>query len=411
MKILHTADWHIGKDWNGVNRTEDFIDHVIPEIVTIAKSEQVELVIVAGDLLDGFGRDSLKHCARLLRKPIKELLEAHIHVAIIPGNHDNWPLFRVLDSALGINPLSEKGRLLIFTEPAIHQIAKIQIIGMPYLGAHNLGRLITQQGLKIPVEPDIQANALSIQYEKILTELKAKLDYSRPAVLIGHFSVGGAKLSDEDDSGYPGYETSYPRELRISREALLNSDQTPQYNALGHIHLGQSVRDTVALTCYSGAPDRLDLGDENYEPHVLIVELPEKSKAAFEKVYLKSATPFIRKTISSADELAAVARKIDAKLHPRVLGRIKIQVELQTDFISLRDAVYDFFPRLKKARTVTYQSSDPEVLAVNEADADYVKFSDPGRMFEEYFKKFPTDKIPTLKKAIDTILSEIGHDN
>jgi DNA repair exonuclease SbcCD nuclease subunit len=66
MRVLHTADWHVGKEWRGVDRTPDLTDYVIPEIVDIALRERVELAVIAGDILDGFGRSSLDLCAKLL---------------------------------------------------------------------------------------------------------------------------------------------------------------------------------------------------------------------------------------------------------------------------------------------------------------------------------------------------------
>lgn len=411
MRILHTADWHLGKDWNGEERTEDLIEYVIPEIIHIAKNEQVELVMVAGDILDGFGRDSLKHCAKLLRRPIRDLLESGINVAMIPGNHDNWPLFRVLDSILDINPLSESGQFIIFTEPRIHDLENLQIVGVPYLGAHNLANLITSQGLSFPVEPELQTKALATQYERILAELKRTLDFKRPAVLIGHFSVGGVRTGIDDDSGYPGYETSYARDLRLSQDSLLNSDQVPQYNALGHIHLGQQVQDTVTPTYYSGSPDRFDLGEENYKPHVLIIELPVVGVPVVEKAYIKSATPFIREVVSSNEQLQDIAEKHDEKIRPRVLGKIHVEVEDKTEFVSIRDAAYEFFPRLKKTRTVTHHSPQDDKEILVDPESDYAKFANPRLMFDAYFQKFLEDKIPSLNEAIDMILSELQHDN
>jgi DNA repair exonuclease SbcCD nuclease subunit len=133
MRILHTADWHIGKAWKGVDRLPDLMDHIIPEIIGIALGEKVNLLIIAGDIFDGFDRKSLDLCTKLLREPLKTLLTAGVHVAMIPGNHDNWPMFQLLDAALKINPVSDKAQLLIFTSPMVYPLNEVQIMGMPYL--------------------------------------------------------------------------------------------------------------------------------------------------------------------------------------------------------------------------------------------------------------------------------------
>ncbi|MEG1377269.1 MAG: exonuclease subunit SbcD, partial [Myroides sp.] len=53
MKILHTADWHLGKRLDGFSRFEEQID-VMNEIVEIADRENVDLILIAGDLFDAF---------------------------------------------------------------------------------------------------------------------------------------------------------------------------------------------------------------------------------------------------------------------------------------------------------------------------------------------------------------------
>mgnify|MGYP006317509963 CR=1 FL=1 len=53
MKILHTADWHLGKRLDGFSRFDEQID-VMNEIVEIADREKVDLILVAGDLFDAF---------------------------------------------------------------------------------------------------------------------------------------------------------------------------------------------------------------------------------------------------------------------------------------------------------------------------------------------------------------------
>ena len=53
MKILHTADWHLGKRLDRFSRMEEQIQ-VMDEIVAIADEQQIDLVLIAGDLFDNF---------------------------------------------------------------------------------------------------------------------------------------------------------------------------------------------------------------------------------------------------------------------------------------------------------------------------------------------------------------------
>jgi exonuclease SbcD len=53
MKILHTADWHLGKRLDRFSRIEEQV-LVMNEIVEIADEKNVDLVLIAGDLFDNF---------------------------------------------------------------------------------------------------------------------------------------------------------------------------------------------------------------------------------------------------------------------------------------------------------------------------------------------------------------------
>jgi DNA repair protein SbcD/Mre11 len=53
MKILHTSDWHLGKRLDDFSRMEEQ-QVVLLEICEIAERENVDVVLVAGDLFDTF---------------------------------------------------------------------------------------------------------------------------------------------------------------------------------------------------------------------------------------------------------------------------------------------------------------------------------------------------------------------
>ncbi len=70
MKILHTADWHLGKKLDNFSRLEEQV-LVMNEIVEIANQQQVDLVIIAGDLFD------TTHITKGAQNIVKEQIETH----------------------------------------------------------------------------------------------------------------------------------------------------------------------------------------------------------------------------------------------------------------------------------------------------------------------------------------------
>src|SRR5690554_4997021 len=87
MKILHTADWHLGKRLDDFSRLEEQ-RAVLEEIVDIAEREAVDAVVVAGDLYDSFNPST--EAIELFYKTLKRLADdGKRPVIAIAGNHDS----------------------------------------------------------------------------------------------------------------------------------------------------------------------------------------------------------------------------------------------------------------------------------------------------------------------------------
>ena len=98
MKILHTSDWHLGLEFFGVDPTADQ-QHMIGEIVRIAREQQVGAVIVAGDIFDRavVAPDAIA----LYNDAMRALcLELGLPVVLIAGNHDGAARLSTLSDLL-----------------------------------------------------------------------------------------------------------------------------------------------------------------------------------------------------------------------------------------------------------------------------------------------------------------------
>jgi DNA repair exonuclease SbcCD nuclease subunit len=126
-------------------------------------------------------------------------------------------------------------------------------------------------------------------------------------------TVRGASLTPEIEA-----ESGYHREMLLERDRL--PDFT-SYNALGHIHLTQSVS-AAKPSWYSGSPERVNLGERSYSPCVLLVTTPDTpgGEAAVRKLLLQSPTPFID------EELIGVAavEAFSARGLPDPLGELRL---------------------------------------------------------------------------------------
>src|SRR3954453_22485546 len=93
MRILHTSDWHVGKVLKGRTRHEEHI-RVLGQVVEIARAEQPDLVIIAGDLYDTAAPSP--DAVRVVTRALSALRQTGAAVAAIGGNHDNGPALDAL---------------------------------------------------------------------------------------------------------------------------------------------------------------------------------------------------------------------------------------------------------------------------------------------------------------------------
>ena len=86
MKFIHTSDWHIGRQLHNQSLLDDQ-RHVLEQLVTLAQTEQVDALVIAGDIYDRSVPPA--NAVALLDEVINRLVnELNVSVLMIAGNHD-----------------------------------------------------------------------------------------------------------------------------------------------------------------------------------------------------------------------------------------------------------------------------------------------------------------------------------
>src|SRR5690606_41251861 len=85
MRLLHTADWHVGKTLKGRSRLEEQ-EQVLREIVGIAREHEVDAVLVAGDLYDTAAPSA--PAQQLVVRTLMGLARDGAEVIAIGGSHE-----------------------------------------------------------------------------------------------------------------------------------------------------------------------------------------------------------------------------------------------------------------------------------------------------------------------------------
>ena len=302
MKLLHTSDWHLGKWLEDFSRMEEQ-QAVMNEICKIADRENVDAVLVAGDLFDTFNPPT--EAVDLLYKTLKRLSKNGNRLVIaIAGNHDSPdrieapdPLAREcgivfvgypnsviqpfeLESGLKIAQSAEGFLEILLPQNPI----PLRILATPYANELRLktclGRNDTEEELRTVLQQ--KWHELSDQY----------CDPNGVNVLITHLFVvkNGGEIPEEPDDEKPILHVG-------GAQAVFTGNIPPQiqYTALGHLHRMHQVDSHPCPVYYSGSPLSYSFAEAHQDKFVLLVELEPRRKAVVKEIELTSGKKLLRK--------------------------------------------------------------------------------------------------------------------
>jgi DNA repair protein SbcD/Mre11 len=315
MRILHTADWHLGDRLGRIDRTDD-LRKAVERVAVYCKQEKVDVLLVAGDLFSELARpDSLRETIRHWQEVFHEFLGEGGTILTLTGNHDNENFCQTLVHAMTLaaptvgraGETIPPGRLYLAADPTFVRLQDrfggydVQFVLMPYPTPSRF--LKGEAGLKYG-SPEEKNNLLIATWADALREIRAHplYDLKTPAVLGAHIHVHGSSVG--------------PSLFRITSEedVVVEGAELPSqfdYAALGHIHKPQWIG--AKHVRYSGSIERMDLGEQGDQKGVVLVEigadgrnedpvvLPMPSTAIYEVTVLKPAVDLPRLKLEYPD--------------------------------------------------------------------------------------------------------------
>src|SRR4051812_24979622 len=127
MRLLHTADWHLGDRLGRIDRTDD-LRRGVEQVAAYCESERVDVLLVAGDVFSELARpDGLRDAVRHLQTVFDSFLRRGGAILAVTGNHDNENFCQTLRHAMGLaappcvgaGELAPTGRLYLADEPTL----------------------------------------------------------------------------------------------------------------------------------------------------------------------------------------------------------------------------------------------------------------------------------------------------
>lgn len=301
MKILHTADWHLGHQLHGHDRRFEH-DAFLDWLSDTLKAREIDALLVAGDLFDTANppASAWQQLYRFLARLRAEMPQ--LNMVLIGGNHDSpskldapHELLRAFDLHL-VGSISrdsegklETDRLLVPLQDREGKIAA-WCAAVPFLRSSDLRVESLEEGQDRLIEGVRQV------YAEVLAEGRARCGEDLPLIAMGHAYLAAGQLSELSERRVlGGNQHALPAELFAGAD----------YTALGHLHLAQSPAEGVH---YSGSPLPLSLAEANYNHQVLEVTFAEGKLTGLERIPVPRAVEMIRLPRSTLDDaLNAIA--------------------------------------------------------------------------------------------------------
>jgi len=296
MKILHTADWHLGKYLEGHSRLDEQ-KKFIKEINEIADENEVDLILICGDIYDTFNPPA--EAEKLFYRSLKKLANRGERIiCIISGNHDSphrlmasYPLAYEQGIIILGNPLQNNGLIIDEESPGKHKLVdggrgylelsingeNAVILTLPYPSESRLNQVLTASG----DERELQQN-YSGKVGQIFKELQEHYRKDTINLAVSHLFVAGGRTSQSERSIQIGGG------YRVFKEDL---PEKSQYTALGHLHKNQPASRSQNAY-YSGSPLQYSLSERDISKSVTLIDLgPDSGKPEIADIKLKNRKP------------------------------------------------------------------------------------------------------------------------
>ncbi|MDT7638467.1 MAG: repair protein SbcD/Mre11 [Pseudonocardiales bacterium] len=337
MRFLHTSDWHVGKTLKGRSRLDEQRD-VLREIVQIARAQQPDAVLIAGDLYDSAAPSA--GAQRLVIDALMALAGTGAEVLAIAGNHDHaatLDAYRALAGAAGITLIgsvrpADRGGVIRFRARSSGE--PVVVAALPFLSQ----RYAVKAAELVGQTPAQNAGGYDQMVRDVLGTLTAEFADDSVNLVMAHLTVTGGAFGGGERAAQSIFEYHVPASI-FPPEA--------HYVALGHLHRRQALPAPCPVH-YCGAPLAVDFGEQDNTSVLCLVEASPGLPAMVTDIPL-TAGRRLRTLRGTVAELGALADSVGED-YLRVWVREPARA-------GLRDEVLDLLPNALEVRI------DPEFAA------------------------------------------------
>ena len=394
MRILHTSDWHLGKSLEGFSRMDEQ-EAFLNDFIEIVKEENVDMVIIAGDIYDSANPPS--RAEKMFYDTLKKLSSNGERITlVIAGNHDNperlvaaGPLARdhgiiMLGTPKSVADTGEYGKHKVvdsgegFVEVEINSERAV-ILTVPYPSEKRLNEVLYDA----MDEEDQRVKTYSERIKTLFDSLSGKYRDDTINLAVSHlFAMGSEEAGSE-------------RSVQLGGSFIVDGGCFPekaQYVALGHIHKPQLVPGTNKKARYAGSPIHYSKKEIKFNKKAFIIDIKANEECTVKEIDFKVYKPievWKCESIEKAIDMCEENKDKDCWVY----------LEINTDRYLREDEI-----KIMKSAKKDILEISPIIKGENIEEIDLNSFSE--KSFEEIFKDFyiKERQVEPQQELIDLLL-------
>ncbi|WBX73700.1 exonuclease subunit SbcD [Tenacibaculum pacificus] len=334
MKILHTADWHLGHRLHEQSQLAEqtlFLNWIENYII----NEKIDLLLISGDIFDN-GSPSNQSLAMYYNFLIKLKFTTCSQIIITGGNHDSPGTLNAPKELLNALSIKVVGKATENIADEVFEIdindEKIIIAAVPYLRDGDIRRAVA--GESFDDLTDKYKRALINHYESAANQSEKINTSNAPVIAMGHLFATGGSVSDSEQNIYVG---------TLGHIGAQDFPIYFDYVALGHLHRPQIVGENDKIR-YSGSPNILSFSEINYDKKIIVLEVSANKITNIEDVIIPNFREFYKLKGSMEDCISKFPSIISNsyQLKPWIEIVLDEDNTIQTDELKISAETYDF---------------------------------------------------------------------
>jgi exonuclease SbcD len=328
VKILFSADWHLGYTLGGANPQSRLGDQRrnLDLVARYCDEHQVDVLAIAGDLFEAQERGAARAAVSAMMEALAAPLARGLRIVAVAGNHDRDYFIETANEWLAAGGAA---RITLRTTPAL-----VTVEGNG--DAVNFALLPVPTAARYDLHHD-DAGGVAARNEQLAKLFGEKMEELRkqsaemrlPTVLLTHVTVSGATVKAHRIA--PRDDVVIPRSMFPAFELTV----------VGHIHKPEQIGGEPFY--YVGVLDRMDVAERDYPTRVLLADMGPQGLRSIESLPL-DPTPFALVTAENEDQMATQAQAIDRI--DDTLVKLVLRVERGTYAAPLLDRARQLFARL-----------------------------------------------------------------